>query len=166
MKYCPSCDSTKDRILFSKSSGRSDGLQSHCKTCRSNRRKKDYLKNRDKEIILSKVWVENNLDSVKAKARRHRKSDHGKAYYNNKNACRRASKQNATPKWLSTQQISDCKSLYSLATKLEMVCGIKYHVDHIVPLNGTNVCGLHVPWNLQVLEASLNTSKSNSYKGW
>ena len=76
---------------------------------------------------------------------------------------RRINKLLATPSWLSIKQKLEIGELYYLAMELEEETGIKYHVDHIVPLQGNNVCGLHVPWNLQVIPASENLSKGNRH---
>jgi 5-methylcytosine-specific restriction endonuclease McrA len=76
-------------------------------------------------------------------------------------AKRHASKIQRTPQWLTPAQISEIQALYVKAKQLEIKTGIKHHVDHIIPLRGENVSGLHVPWNLQVLTASQNQLKSN-----
>ncbi len=64
---------------------------------------------------------------------------------------RRCAQKNATPPWVNTE---DIKKIYSKVTK-------GFEVDHIVPLVGENVCGLHVPWNLRIISASENRRKSN-----
>jgi hypothetical protein len=81
--------------------------------------------------------------------------------YNARDAKRRAAKLQALPKWLTSEQLEQIKELYTCAQMFKLYTGEEYHVDHIVPLQGENVCGLHVPWNLQVIPARENLSKSN-----
>lgn len=70
-------------------------------------------------------------------------------------------KMNAMPKWLTKEERDFIISLYKHAKYIEKMFGIKCHVDHIIPLRGENVCGLHVPWNLQILTAEDNLKKGN-----
>jgi len=67
----------------------------------------------------------------------------------------------ATPKWLTAEERLRMRELYVQARKLTAVAGVRYVVDHIVPLRGETVCGLHVPWNLRVITQDENLKKSN-----
>ena len=110
--------------------------------------KQDRYRSENREACASRVkdWESRNLDRVRAKCSR-----------------RRAAKMNAQPNWLTEIQKEQIVSIYSHARDCELVSGQKYHVDHIVPLQGKDICGLHVPWNLQVLPADVNLSKSKKH---
>ena len=68
------------------------------------------------------------------------------------------------PPWITKEQKKEMKRIYRERDRLNKQGGLKYEVDHIVPLNGDGVCGLHVPWNLQILTARSNRRKRNLYR--
>ena len=76
----------------------------------------------------------------------------------------RSKKLYRTPKWISKEDLARIKSIYKACNIISEKTGIKHHVDHIIPLQGENVCGLHVPWNLQYLPAHDNIKKGNKYE--
>jgi len=67
----------------------------------------------------------------------------------------------ATPKWLTKKEKMQMRDLYVQARKMTELTRERYVVDHIVPLRGEEVCGLHVPWNLRVITQEENLKKSN-----
>ena len=78
-------------------------------------------------------------------------------------AKRRALKLKRTPKWLSKSQQKEILSIYKKCREISERTGVKHEVDHIVPLRGRKICGLHVPWNLQILTKTDNAKKGNRY---
>lgn len=107
-------------------------------------RKQYRLVNKEKISAQDKLYCKNN-----------------RAKLNAKEAKRRFAKQQATPIWLNAEQLKAIESIYIEATELSWLSEGGLEVDHIIPLKGENVSGLHVPWNLQILPAFLNRSKGN-----
>lgn len=67
----------------------------------------------------------------------------------------------ATPKWYEKDLV---KQVFLKRDELSSLLNIELTVDHIIPIQGDNVCGLHCWDNLQLLERSLNGGKKNLYE--
>jgi len=105
-----------------------------------------YQKDKIRIQARHKAWRASNKDKMAGYAAKHR-----------------AAKARACPEWLTEDQIWMMQEVYDLCELRTRVTGVPHHVDHIVPLQGKQVSGLHVPWNLRVLTARENQCKSNSF---
>lgn len=162
MKTCNKCNETKEVVDFYKDKAKKDGYGHSCKVCTKQRVATYRVTNPVKIKARKAAYYRDNADTVKAAANAYHKANPGKARA-------RASKRKAallqrTPAWLTEEDHRKIEDYYILAEYMEIATGVPYHVDHIVPLQGNNVSGLHVPSNLQVITASENRSKSNKFK--
>lgn len=180
MKCCSACKELKSFENFAKDRSTKDGHHHRCRPCNSAYRKRAYDKNPDYYKQKQSEYRAKNPEKVKAskaeyyqrhkekvdsfiqgwrKENRDRVIQYGKRNYHKhkdtyyaKSAKRRALEAQSVPPWAEHDKI---RQVY--AKSLEM--GLE--VDHIVPLNSSKVCGLHCWANLQLLDSSLNRSKSN-----
>jgi len=103
---------------------------------------------RERTRTATRLWIQRNP----AKRRIQHSADDAK---------RKANQLKRTPPWADMGRIKD---IYSEAHRLTTETGVRYHVDHVIPLQGKKVSGLHVPENLQVLPAIHNLKKSNTFQ--
>jgi len=100
--------------------------------------------NKERMQEMRKTWAENNKHKILARTRR-----------------RQLAKIQRTPKWLSKDDLWVIEEIYHLAALRTKILGFKWSVDHVLPLQGKLVSGLHTPMNLQVISLSENSSKGN-----
>lgn len=123
-------------------------------------KKKEYaLKNREAIRQKDKIHRELNKEEIKKKKAEWLRNN--RDWDNAANARKKASKLRATPKWVDAEHEKRIREIYAKCQELTKTTGIKYQVDHIIPLQGKEVCGLHVFWNIEPIPASENASKCN-----
>jgi hypothetical protein len=137
LKKCANCKIIKDISMYGLDKSRYYGISQSCYDC-------DALKGRK--------YLSLNRDTCINRSREHYLSN--KNSYLARNANRRALRLKATPNWANLAKI---KEIYAN-------CPENHHVDHIIPLKGELVSGLHVENNLQYLTAKENMQKSNKFK--
>lgn len=123
------------------------------------RMKKWYALNSEKAKTNMKEWHKKHPEWIKAHSAKMRKKHAAKKLADM--AKRRHLKDSRTPKWLSKADLKEIISFYTLAKDIAWLSNEPLHVDHIIPLRGKNVSGLHVPWNLQILPRTMNLEKGN-----
>lgn len=135
----------------------------NCVACEAdtNAAKAEYIsewqrKNKDRVATRNARWRDANREQHRAYNRRWINENPDKA--NAATAARRARIKKATPPWADMNAI---KAFYRHAARLTRRTGIVHEVDHIAPLAGKGVCGLHVHWNLRVVERGVNRRKGN-----
>lgn len=163
-KHCPKCEQTLSVASFFKNKSRYDGLQGYCKNCKCLRDRQYDAEHRDK-INGAARQRRSNGDSRQAHLDALKK-------YRAKNQpirtklqmARKSAKLKRTPAWLTDADLERIKCLYQLAAMRNCESGQSWHVDHIIPLQGEFVSGLHMPSNLRVIPALENMRKSNLYE--
>ena len=109
------------------------------------RKAKWRKENRDQHNATNRNW---NLNNKPAKAALQAK--------------RKTAQLQRTPPWDPDAHLIIAK--YQLASMLSKASGVPHHVDHIIPLQGRKVSGLHVFSNLRVIPGSDNVKKANSFQ--
>jgi hypothetical protein len=174
MRTCRTCKVEKPILEYQAHKAYKDGVSTQCKICVSEYRKairtsnierdRNYsrkYKKSNRELILqrSKEYVIANPEKRKATMKAYRQANPEKDLESTRR--RQAAKLLRTPKWLTETDIWMMREAYHLAKLRTKLFGFSWHVDHVLPLQGNIVSGLHTPYNLQVIPAKANLAKAN-----
>ena len=165
-KKCARCSDTKDTMYFYANKRMKDGISRVCKACQYvwdtayRLKKADEIK--DRRAVACVAY----RDSIRGYQQSYYQNN--KAFFAQKTRNRQASKRTRTPYWLDKAHVVEMEGVYEYCRIFNEFIhdpSDKLEVDHIVPLNGKTVSGLHVPWNLQVITCKENAEKRNTLLG-
>ena len=163
-KLCPKCKQTLPTTSFFKHKGRRDGLQAYCKNCKCLRDRQYDAEHREKinGAARQRRSTGDSRQAHLAALTRYRAKN--QPIRTKLQMARKSAKLQRTPTWLTEFDLVKIKCLYLLAAMRSRESGYDWHVDHIIPLQGEFVSGLHVPNNLRVIPALENMRKNNRYE--
>ena len=175
-KACKKCKEVKPLEEFTKDSRNKDGRTGKCVQCSKTYTAEYRANNKDKLNANNKAYHAANREILNTKKKMYREANKesikvkykdwaivNKDKKNASNAKYRAAKLNAIPSWFGELDELVLSEAYELAQHREELTGVKWHVDHIVPLQGKLVSGIHCASNIQVITASENLEKSNKW---
>lgn len=172
LKTCSVCKLFLKKSEFGRNITGRDGFNNRCKSCFNSRNRELYSSDPSKNQKKKQYRQENpeiyqraslkyyHANSEKQNANNKKWLANNTWYVNEQSALKRTARRKATPSWVDRQEL---KRIYKEARKLSETTGIKYQVDHIIPLVNKNVCGLHIPSNLRIITAEENLAKSNKF---
>jgi hypothetical protein len=176
-KTCKGCAQIKPMSLFYKDKQAKDSCSTYCKECTKAKVNAAYRNNKEVHNARSNAYRRKNMPKIRAIAANYREKNREKinAYSNEwvksnrlnstlNTAKYRSAKLQRTPAWLTEFDLLKIKCLYQLAAMRTRESGYTWDVDHIIPLKGKLVSGLHVPDNLRVIPARENKRKLNKYE--
>lgn len=187
-RSCSKCSGEFPLDCYQRDRQKSSGYRPDCKACCRAKKLLDYAKNKKIHNARSRAWERENRDRINERKRNKVRSDpvlrekllrkaaeykqrnpdkmraKDRAWMENnrgahvaKGALARARRKRAAPAWLTPEHKARIRQLYDQAASLGC------DVDHMCPIAGRDVCGLHVPWNLQLLARRENQIKGNRY---
>lgn len=129
-----------------------------------------YLENKEKVREQADKWARENPNKVKQMQKESRLRTGSAKLWKQANRAksasyaskRRAQQSNATPSWLSEDDLWLIEEIFQHREDMTVATGVQHEVDHVLPLINKNVCGLHVPWNLRVITCYENRVKGNT----
>lgn len=176
-RECARCHEYKVWDNYPVDKSRVRGRYPACRACQDKAVRKWQTSNQEKLAEIDRAWRKANPAKVKVtqntcnkkkyaanpdkykarvkayqKANPHKKNEWGQR--------RRAMKLKALPRWVAAEEI---ETIFKQARYLQDTTGIEYSVDHIIPLQNEQVCGLHVPANLLPVPSAVNSAKSNAF---
>lgn len=162
-KVCRTCLIKKATTEFYKQSKRGVmGVRGTCKLCTYVIKKEYRSANKSKIQNSKKVAYNQNKEHHLAQKREYRQANKGKI--NALVAARKTVIKLRTPKWLTPVDFERIQNEYKLAALQTKITGESWHVDHVIPLQGKLVSGLHVPNNLKAIRGAENISKKNRFE--